>query len=138
MKKFDTTVDTLNDRVTETVDAAAEDDPYAESFVNRSFISGTNRQSYYPTFERHMADGEPIRIEFEPSASYLHEVYKFKVKHSSARDKVQSFNEATKFWDADKYLKSVHGKDRPSNNKREGRKLNVAEYWKKMSQRHEK
>ena len=40
-KKFDTTVDTLNDRVTETVDAAAEDDPYAESFVNRTLLSGT-------------------------------------------------------------------------------------------------
>ena len=137
LRKFDTTLDTLNDRVTETVEAAAEDDPYAESFVNQSLLSG-KRQSYYPTFERHMEHGEPVRIEFEPSASYLHEVYKFKVKHASARDKVQSFNEATKFWDMDKYLRNVHGKERPSDNAREGRKLNVAEYWKKMSQRQEK
>ena len=60
------------------------------------------------------------------------------MKHSSARDKVKSFNEATKFWDADRYLRNVHGRDRPSNNKREGRKLHVAEYWEKMRQKQEK
>jgi len=32
---------------------------------------------------------------FEPSVFYVHEVLKFKFKHSSTRDKVKSFNEAT-------------------------------------------
>jgi len=59
---------------------------------------------------------------FEPSVFYVHEVLKFKFKHSSTRDKVKSFNEATSFWDADKYLK----------NSKDGRKLKIAEYYTKM------
>ena len=73
-----------------------------------------------------------MRIEFEPTAAYLHEVVKFKNKHASTRDKVMSFNEATKFWNADKYLKKVHAMNPPATKDREGRKLNLAEYMKKM------
>lgn len=114
-----------------------EDDPYAESFVNQSLLSG-KRQSYYPSFERHLDSGEPIRIEFEPTPSYLHEVYKFKMKYASTRDKVQSFNEATKFWDANKFLKNCHGKEQPNDQSRQGRKLELASYWRKMRRQHEK
>ena len=69
---------------------------------------------------------------FEPSDFYAHEVLKFKCKYASMRDKVQSFNEATGFWEADKFIKSCHGKEHANAKSREGRKLKIAEYHQKM------
>ena len=126
---------TVDDRVNP--DVIPEYDPYSESFVNKSMASG-KAKSYYPTFDRHVENGEQIKIEFEPSTCYLHEVFKFKVNHASVRDKVQSYNEATSFWDADKYLRNCHGKDRPSDKQRQGRKLLVAAYYEKMTKQHQK
>ena len=66
----------------------------------------------------------------------MHQVYQFKSAHASLRDKVQSFNEATQFWDADKYLKNVHAGDRPDNKARQGRKLNLSQYYERMQKAH--
>ena len=95
------TFESLNDRVSLTIEPVPEkDDPYTETFNNQSLLSGS-KKNYYPPYEKHIENGRPVRIEFEPTDSYLHEVVKFKCKHASTRDKVQSFNEATKFWNAD-------------------------------------
>ena len=73
------------------------------------------------------------KVMFEPSDFYVHEVLKFKVKHASVRDKVKSFNEATSYWQVDKFLNSVHRKPPHTDDKsREGRKLRIAEYYKRM------
>ena len=104
----------------------SEDDPYAASAFNAT------RQSYYPAYEKRIKDGEKEKVEFEPTASYLHEVCQFKTAHASLRDKVQSFNEATQFWDADKYLKNVHAGNKPHSKERQGRKLNLSQYHERM------
>ena len=80
--------------------------------------------------------GEQVKVEFEPTASYIHEVHKFKTAHASVRDKVQSFNEATQFWDSAKYLKNVHRAERPSDKERQGRKLNLSQYYERMKKAH--
>ena len=103
---------TIDDDEKTKVDGITERDPYAQSAFT------AERQSYYPPFEKQVRDGEQVKVEFEPTASYLHEVYKFKTAHASVRDKVQSFNEATQFWDAAKYLKNVHRGERPSDKER--------------------
>ena len=74
-------------------------------------------------------------ISFEPSEFYVHEVLKFKVKHASMRDKVQSFNEATSFWEVDDFLHNCYRKYQAPDKSREGRKLKIAEYFKKMQYR---
>ena len=38
------------------------------------------------------------RYKFDPSDFYIHEVLRFKTKHTGTRDKVSSFNEAENFW----------------------------------------
>ena len=68
------------------------------------------------------------RIKFEPSDFYVHEVLKFKVKHASMRDKVKTFNMATKFWDRDAFLSKCHPKLHGNDKSREGRKLRLSEY----------
>ena len=72
------------------------------------------------------------KIKFEPSDFYQHEVLKFSVKHSSLRDKVQSYNENNEFWEADKFLTACHGKLVPDSKSREGRKLKISEYYTRM------
>jgi len=62
----------------------------------------------------------------------MHEVMKFRHKHASTRDKVKSINEATKFWDVDKFLNNAHKKPFMTDKSREGRKLGIAEYDQKM------
>lgn len=62
----------------------------------------------------------------------MHEVLKFRFKNSGTRDKVKSFNEATKFWNADSFITKVHRKPLQSNESREGRKLGIAGYVKRM------
>ena len=57
---------------------------------------------------------------------------KFKVKHSGTRDKVSSYNEASGFWENDKFIQNCHGPSHPTDKSREGRKLKIAEYYKKM------
>ena len=78
---------------------------------------------------------EPVlsKVEFEPSDFYLHDVLKFKLKHASLKDKVAGFNEANGYWENDKFIQSCHGKDKPSDKSREGRKLRIAEYYKRMT-----
>ena len=71
-------------------------------------------------------------IAFEPSDFYVHEVLKFKVKHASLRDKVKTFNEATSFWENDQFLTNCHPKSHLDDKSREGRKLRIAEYYKRM------
>jgi len=93
-------------------------DQYAESFLHRSCLNAYGADS--------------VRVDFEPTAPYMMEVYKFRAKNASTRDKVASYNEATQFWDASKFLRSNHGPDKPSVKSREGRKLQVAEYLKRM------
>ena len=48
-------------------------------------------------------EDEPVLndIEFEPSDFYVHDMLRFQCKHASMRDKVQSFNEASEYWEAD-------------------------------------
>lgn len=80
-------------------------------------------------------EDEPVlsKIEFEPSDFYVHDMLKFKCKHASLRDKVKSFNEASEYWEGDKFLTNCHGKlTAKSGKSREGRKLKIAEYHKKM------
>ena len=72
------------------------------------------------------------RVEFEPSDFYVHEVLKFKTKHASLRDKVATYNEATGFWEQDAFLESCHPKTHLNLMSRQGRKLRIAEYHKKM------
>ena len=62
----------------------------------------------------------------------MHEVLKFKTKYASVRDKVQGFNEATRYWDQDEFLYNVYTKQSAPDKSREGRKLKIAEYYKKM------
>ena len=102
-KTFESLKESLNDRVSFTIEPVPEkekDDPYTETFNEQTMLSGS-KHNYYPPYEKHVEDGVPVRIEFEPTASYLHEVVKFKTKHASTRDKVVCHNQVTKFWDAD-------------------------------------
>ena len=79
-------------------------------------------------------DVEPVlsAVQFEPSDFYLHDVLRFKMKHASLKDKVAGYNEANRFWEKDKFIQSCHGKDKPSDKSREGRKLRIAEYHHRM------
>jgi len=56
----------------------------------------------------------------------------FRAKHASLKDKVAYFNETKSFWEKDEFLLSNHGPDKHSLSVREGRKLHIAEYIKKM------
>lgn len=69
---------------------------------------------------------------FDPSDFYIHEVLKFKTRHSGMRDKVSTYNEAENYWTKDAFLTSVHPKSHTNDKSREGRKLKIAEYHKKM------
>lgn len=62
----------------------------------------------------------------------MHEVLKFKVKHASLRDKVQTFNEASVYWDRDRFLTHCHPKSHLDDKSREGRKLCISDYHKRM------
>ena len=68
----------------------------------------------------------------------MHQVAKFRLRHSSTRDKVTSFNEATKFWDADAFLKKTQGNPAMDDKNRQGRKLGISEYYQKMKRAHER
>lgn len=74
-----------------------------------------------------------MRVEFEPTMSYMREVMKFRAKHSSDKDMVASYNEASGYWERDPFIKANHGPDKPTSTSREGRKLNIAEYRQKMA-----
>ena len=97
-------------------DIAAEE--FAESFINK------------PSYNSYGENA--VRVEFEPTESYMHEVMKFRHKHSGTRDKVKSFNSASKYWGSDRFLNNVHKKPIMSDKSREGRKLSIAEYEKRM------
>jgi|688.fasta_scaffold239614_1 hypothetical protein len=73
-----------------------------------------------------------MKVEFEPTQSYMREVLRFRAKHASDRDKVASYNEARFFWEKDKFLRANHGPEKPKSTSREGRKLHIAEFDKKM------
>ena len=62
----------------------------------------------------------------------MHEVMKFRYKRAGTRDKVKSYNDATQFWDIDKFLNNAHKKPLFKNSDKEGRKLCIAEYDKRM------
>lgn len=74
----------------------------------------------------------PGKLSFEPSDFYNHQVLKFKVKYASGRDKVQGYLEANEWWERDRLIQSCHGKEHLDDKSREGRKLNLAGYYKKM------
>jgi len=74
----------------------------------------------------------PARLVFEPTDFYVHEALRFKVKHASLRDKVKTFNLASEFWDRDRFLSNCHPKTHAGIKSREGRKLHISEYHKKM------
>lgn len=78
-------------------------------------------------------ESEDGRVLFEPSEFYVHEVLKFKVKHSSARDKVKTFNMAKDFWNRDRFLTNCHPKSHLNDKSREGRKLHISDYYKRMN-----
>ena len=71
-------------------------------------------------------------VMFEPTDFYHHEVLVFNTKHASMRDKVESFNEATGFWEIDPFLNSNHPKTHLDDKCREGRKLRLADFHKKF------
>lgn len=45
---------------------------------------------------------------------------------------MSSFNEANSFWESDKFIQAAHGPPQNNDKSREGRKLKIAEYYKKM------
>lgn len=54
------------------------------------------------------------------------------MKYASGRDKVQGYLEANEWWEKDRLIQSCHGKQHVDDKSREGRKLDVAGYYKKM------
>lgn len=80
----------------------------------------------------HGDDNANRRYMFDPSDFYIHEVLRFNTQHSSKRDKVATFNEAEDFWTQDAFLTNCHPKTHTNEKSREGRKLKIAEYHKRM------
>jgi hypothetical protein len=93
-------------------------DEFEEAFLNRSSANAYGHGH--------------VRVDFSPTRSYMREVMRFRAKHASLRDKVAYFNECNWFWNQDKFLKTNHGPDKQSPTTREGRKLKLAEYVKRM------
>ena len=76
--------------------------------------------------------GLETNVAFEPSEFYMYEVLKFQFKHASLRDKVETIKQAKKFWEGDLFLTNCHGKSHKDDKSREGRKLQLAAYHKRM------
>ena len=74
-----------------------------------------------------------MKIVFESTGFYNPEVLKHKTKHASVRDKVQGFNEASAWWEQDRFLAACHGEACMNNETKEGRKLNIASFEKKFA-----
>ena len=67
-----------------------------------------------------------ISIDFEPSSYYLYEQMKFLHKSQTKSDRLNAFLKHKHQWESNSFISNNHVKH--SDQSREGRKLNLAEY----------
>ena len=72
-------------------------------------------------------------ITYEPTKTYLYEKKKFDYQAHSKCDRLKMFLRASQVWEGDKFLVNNHRVN--SIQSKEGRKLNLAEYNRKFSQK---